>query len=374
LSKLTFEQLADLKLLVSVEGVGPAKIRNLLRKFKSIELILSAPTRQLTEVEGIGPGLALKIQSIKKYRATIEQKLEKTLRRLEKLNGGLITVWDKEFPPLLKKIDDPPMIIYYLGSFIENEALSIGIVGTRTPSSYGKIQTEKLTAELADRGVTIVSGLARGIDSVAHETAIKNNARTIAVIGSGIDVIYPPENKSLFRKIADSGLIISEYEPGTKPDALNFPKRNRIISGVSHGCVIVETGIKGGALYTARFALNQNREVFAVPGNLGIKQAEGTNLLIQKGEAKLITAADDILVELEQVKKSFEKGGKPKERPKDLNIFEEKIVGCIEVEPQHIDKIAEITGLSTSDCLIHLLSLEFNGIVKQLPGKVFAKL
>jgi len=374
LSKLSFEQLTDLKLLISVEGIGPAKIRNLLKEFRAIERILSAGIKQLTKVEGIGPNLAAKIHSAHKNRSQIETDLEKTLKRLEKINSSLITVYDKEYPPLLKKIDDPPLILYYTGTFEESDNFSIGIVGTRTPSNYGKVQAEKIASELASQGITIVSGLARGIDSIAHTAAIKSKTRTIAVIGCGIDVIYPPESKTLYKQIAENGLIVSEYEPGTKPDALNFPKRNRIISGLSHGCIIVETGVKGGALYTARFALNQNREVFAVPGNIGSKQSEGTNLLIQRGEAKLVTNAEDVLVELELIRKPMQAAEKQKEIIENLDVFEEKIMSALEEQPLHVDKISEATGLSTSDCLVHLLSLEFKNLVKQLPGKVFSKM
>lgn len=373
MSKLSFEQLTDLKLLISTEGVGPAKIRNLLKEFRSIDNVLSADTRLLANVEGIGTNLASRIRSIKNNRSIIQANLEKCLNKLETLNAELITVWDAEYPELLKKIDDPPLILYYIGNFAESDKNSIGIVGTRTPSNYGKTQAEKIAAELSLQGITIISGLARGIDSIAHTTALANNNRTIAVIGSGIDVIYPPENKTLYNQIAENGLIISEYEPGVKPDALNFPKRNRIISGLSLGCIIVETGIKGGALYTARFALNQNREVFAIPGNLGSKQSEGTNLLIQKGEAKLVTNAQDVLVELELILKPDAGKSTRKKQAENLNMFEEKIISSLEEQPLHVDKISAATNLSTSDCLVHLLNLEFKNLVKQLPGKVFAR-
>jgi DNA processing protein len=374
LSKLSFEQLTDLRLLISTEGIGPAKIRNLLKKFGTISNILSADTGSLSEIEGIGSNLAHRIRAVHKTRPLIEEKLEKTLNKLDKLNANIITAWDKEFPPLLKKIYDPPLILYYLGSFEEQDKYSIGIVGTRLPTNYGKMQAEKIATDLSLQDITIVSGLARGIDSIAHAAAISNQKRTIAIIGSGLDVIYPPENKNLFKQIAESGLIISEFEPGTKPDGTNFPRRNRIISGLSLGCVIIETALKGGALNTARFALDQDREVFAVPGNLGVKQSEGTNLLIQKGEAKLITSAEDILVELELKLKPVLGENIPKKQNENLNIFEEKIYDTLSEKPLQIDKIAEISAISTSDCLVHLLNLEFKSLVRQLPGKVFARM
>jgi DNA processing protein len=215
--------------------------------------------------------------------------------------------------------------------------------------------------------------MARGIDSIAHRAALKAGRRTIAITGSGLDFIYPPENKKLYEEIAEKGLIITEYELETKPNAENFPKRNRIISGLSLGCIVIETAIAGGAMQTAAFALDQNREVFAIPGNLGIKQSEGTNLLIQKGEAKLIRSAEDVLIELELKLKPILGKNIPKQQAA-LNLFEEKIMGALKSDPLQIDMIASHTNLSTSDCLVHLLSLEFKGLVKQLPGKMFALL
>jgi len=373
LTRLKTDQLIDLNLLLSIEGIGPGKIRTLLSKFRSIEKILSSDFNSLISTNGISSNLAKRIQRINYSRKDTSSTIISDLEKLDKLKAQIITVWDKEYPPLLKKIYDPPILFYCMGNFVENDNYSISVVGTRMPTNYGKIQAEKFSAELADQKITITSGLARGIDSIAHKTALKKNGRTIAVIGSGLDVIYPPENKNLFDEIAEKGVIVSEYKLGTKPDAPNFPKRNRIISGLSLGSLIVETGSSGGAMQTAAFALDQNREVFAVPGNLGIKQSEGTNLLIQKGEAKLVCSAEDILVELELKLKPVLGKNVPKDNV-ELNLFEEKIIASLNNEPLQIDKIASTTNLSTSDCLVHLLSLEFKGLVKQLPGKMFALL
>jgi DNA processing protein len=371
LTKLSLQQLTNLKLLLSVEGIGPGKIRNLLAVFKSTENILSANYQSLLTVDGISKILALKIQKSNQFFQSIFSETERELEILNKMGGKIITVWDKEFPDLLKKIYDPPLMLYVMGDLIERDNYSIAIVGTRQPTNYGRVQAERLSAELTSQGITIVSGLARGIDSIAHQTALKNNGRTIAIIGSGLDVIYPPENKKLFQQISEKGVIISEFGLATKPDAVNFPKRNRIISGLILGCIVVETGVAGGAMQTAALALDQNREVFAVPGNLGIKQSEGTNFLIQKGEAKLILSAEDVLIELDLKLKPVLGKNVPKQ-VMELNLFEEKIIGSLDKEPLQIDKIASMTNLSTSDCLVHLLSLEFKGMVKQLPGKVFS--
>jgi DNA processing protein len=373
LSKLSLNELTYLNLLLSVDGVGPGKVRSLLSKFRTTEKILSADFKSLMNVNGISTNLAKRIQKSNSYFNSTKASVEKELELLEKMDAEIITVWDKEYPPLLKKIYDPPLVLYIKGEFLERDNYSIAIVGTRMPSNYGKVQAEKFTGELAGQGITIISGLARGIDSIAHSSALKNNGRTIAIIGSGLDIIYPPENKQLFEKISERGVIISEYRLGTKPDAQNFPKRNRIISGLSLGCLVVETGINGGAMQTASFALDQNREVFAIPGNLGVRQSEGTNLLIQKGEAKLVRDGEDILVELELKLKPIIGKNIPKQDV-ELNLFEEKIIGALTNEALQIDKISTLTNLSTSDCLVHLLSLEFKGMVKQLPGKMFALL
>jgi len=370
LTRLTLNQLTDLKLLLSVEGIGPGKIRNLLSKFRTTEKILAADFNSLLEADGISTNLARRIQRSNRERNNARECTLKELEALSKINGCIITVWDQEFPLLLKKIYDPPLLLYCKGRIDDQDNYSIAVVGTRMPTAYGKIQAEKIVEDLASQNITIVSGLARGIDSAAHRAALKSRGRTIAVIGSGLNVVYPPENKKLFDEISETGAVISEYPLDTQPDAQNFPKRNRIISGLCLGCIVIETDVSGGAMQTASFALDQNREVFAVPGNLGVKQSNGTNVLIQKGEAALIRNAEDVLVALELKLKPIL--GKNIPKPEiDLNLFEEKIIAVLDNVPMQIDKIASSSSLTTSDCLVHLLSLEFKGLVKQLPGKMF---
>ena len=367
-----FEQLAYLRLLISIEGIGPQKIFSLLSHFESIEKIFEANQEKLITVEGISRTLASKIRIAKTDFEKVRIDLDKTLNSLDKMGGQLITYWDEDYPFLLKKIYFPPLIIFTLGKFIPDDDFSIAIVGTRQPTAYGKLQAEKFSYELAAKNIVIVSGLARGIDSVAHESALKANGRTIAVIGSGLDVVYPPENKKLFEQIKENGMIISEFELGTKPDAQNFPRRNRIISGLSLGTLIVETKFVGGAMQTAAYALDQNREVFAIPGNLNIKQSEGPNALILRSEAKLVTCPEDILVELGTKLKSAE--SKKVLKPTiELTLFEEKIFGVLDPEPKQIDEIAIATSMNTSECLVNLLTMEFKGVVKQLPGKMFVR-
>ena len=373
MSKLSFDQLIDLFLLLSIDGIGPGKIRNLLAKFRSTKNIIAADYQSLMNVEGISTNLAKRIRKASQDRESIEIFTEKELKKLEKLGGKLITIWDQAYPPLLKKIYDPPILFYMLGEFTESDQYSIAVVGTRQPTNYGKVQGEKISMDLAKQGITIVSGMARGIDSIAHNAAIKSGGRTIAVIGSGLDFIYPPENKKLFDKIAENGAIVSEFNLGTKPDAQNFPRRNRIISGLSLGVIVIETGTTGGAMQTAAFALDQNREVFALPGNVGVKQSEGTNLLIQKSEAELLISAEDVINALELKLKPVLGKNIPKQKI-DLSLFEEKLINVLNSEPLQIDRIASLANMTTSECLVNLLSLEFKGLVKQLPGKMFALL
>jgi DNA processing protein len=370
LTKERFNFLLDLRLLLNVEGIGPGKIFSLLSKIDSFENILSSPIHQLLKVPGISKNLASRIQIVNKQRLEVTKSFEMELEKLERLGGRIITYWDDDYPKLLRRIYYPPLMIQTLGEFNDSDQFAIAIVGTRMPTAYGKMQAEKIASALAEQNITIVSGLARGIDSIAHSSALKVNGKTISVIGSGLDVIYPPENKKLFQQIADEGLIISEFPLGTKPDAQNFPKRNRIIAGISLGTVVIETKHTGGAMQTAAHALDQNREVFAVPGNLGVAQSEGTNSLIQKGEAKLIKSHEDILVELELKLKPIIGKNIPKPSV-ELSLFEQKVLETITDSPLHIDNIASTLSMNTSECLVHLLSLEFKGMVKQLPGKMF---
>ncbi len=373
MANLNLQQIIDLRLLISIEGIGVGRVKNLLAKFHSTEKVFASSIHDLVEVEGLSTQLAQRIHRCYDHRSEIENSVKTELEQLFKINGLLITLWDEEYPSILRKIYDPPIFLYVKGKFSNLDDYSIAVVGTRQPTNYGKIQAEKIVTDLAQQKITIISGMARGIDSIAHRITLKNKSRTIAVLGSGLNVIYPPENKKLYDEISESGVVITEYNLDTKPDAVNFPKRNRIISGLSLGCVIIETGITGGAMQTAALALDQGREVFAVPGNLGSHQSEGTNLLIQRGEAELIRSAEDILIELELKLKPVI--GKNIPKPDiELNLFEEKILAHLNEEPIQIDLLASKANLSTSDCLVHLLSLEFKGVVKQLPGKTFIKI
>ncbi len=358
----------ELLRLSSVPRIGPQKIRALIAHFKTPEDVFLASARELIAVPGIDKKLASNIL----HHTTEEKYVDEQLKRLNKLGGRIVTIWDKEYPDLLRKIYDPPAFLFILGKIKETDSRSLALVGTRHPTSYGHSVAESLTHEIAQHSITVISGLARGVDTIVHSTALKYGTRTIAVIGSGLDVPYPPENKKLMEHIAEEGAVISEFPMGTKPDAPNFPRRNRIISGLSLGTIVVESAEDGGALITATTALDQDREVFAVPGNITEKRSSGPNKLIREGRAKLITSAQDIFDELSsQLHLSFDQNNIKLQV--DITPIEQSIFQFLSDEPIHIDVLSEKTEMSTSDALVTLLSLEFKGIVRQLPGKLFVR-
>jgi DNA processing protein len=359
----------DLLRLSSVHLIGSTKMRALLAHFENAANVLQASPRELIKVPGIDKKLASNIAHRKDDDAFADEQLKK----LNKIGGCILTVWDKEYPELLKRIYDPPALIFILGRFNPKDRQSVAIVGTRQPSLYGQHVAEDFTEKLCRFGISIVSGLARGIDTIAHTVALKSAGRTIAVIGSGLDVPYPPENRKLLDRIAEAGVVLSEFPMGTKPDATNFPRRNRIISGLSLGTVIIESAEDGGAMITASTALDQDREVFAVPGNISERRSRGTNTLIQEGRAKLVRNVEDILGEL-NLRLEDDVLQKEEPPPLQLSIFEQQIYELVSSEPIHIDTLAATAERSTSDVLVTLLSLEFKGLVRQLPGKMFTKM
>ena len=360
----------DLLTLSSVPRIGPHKIRALITHFHDPSTILKASPRDLIRVPGIDKKLASNIV----HNKGGEKFADEQLKRLNRIGGRILTIWDSEYPDLLKKTYDPPALLYMLGHFMSSDKNSIAIVGTRHPSLYGQATTEVFVRELAELGLTVVSGLARGIDTQAHQTALKSKGRTIAVIGSGLDVPYPPENRKLLEAIAEQGAVVSEFPMGAKPDATNFPRRNRIISGLSLGTVIVESGEDGGAMITASTALDQNREVFAVPGNITEKRSAGANKLIREGRAKLVQRVQDILEELGPQMRHLLKKERAIDPPVELTLFERNVLNILGDQPVQIDTISELAETSTADALVNLLSLEFKGLVRQLPGKMFVRL
>jgi len=360
-----------LKLLCSIEGIGLKTINTLLSGFNTINELLNADKGKIMSVPELTPLAAKKISNFNYSDKNLVSKYTSLYNRTKSLGINIITYFCKDYPTCLKNIYDPPLVLYTLGNFSSNYKKSVAVVGTRNNTIYGKQQTEQITKELVSNNITIISGMAKGIDTIAHKTALQHNGKTIAVIGSGLDVIYPSENKELFNEIQNKGFVISEFDLGAKPDAGNFPKRNRIISGLSLGTVVIETRKKGGALHTAYMALEQGKEVFAVPGNIGSINSEGTNRLIQNGTAKLVTNGSDILVEIDS---SYQRLTPAKQKQEiSLSFFEEKIFNILGYDLLHIDKITRLTGFTVQDCLTTLLTLEIKGIVKQLPGKIFCR-
>lgn len=357
--------------LAAVPGLGSHRLRNLLTYFSSPDAVMHASPRELVRVAGIDRKLATVIAHHKGGAAFADEQLA----LVEKVNGRIITFWDDEYPELLKKIYDPPVVLFIRGEVLQKDHYSIAIVGTRHPTEYGKIITERISKELSGKGVTIISGLARGIDTIAHTAAIQAGGRTLSIIGSSIDQIYPAENAKLVEQIEAQrcGAILSEFFMGTKTDPGNFPRRNRIISGCSLGTLIVESDHDGGAMITGTTTLDQNRELFCIPGPITSKKSNGTNRLIKQGNAKLVQTIDDIIEELEIPLRPILSPDTKKTVPLNLTVFEQKLFDLLSGTPIHIDEISQQSAFSPSDTLVTLLSLEFKSLVKQLPGKYFVK-
>jgi DNA processing protein len=264
----------------------------------------------------------------------------------------------------LKEIDQPPPVLYVRGTLKTEDEWAVAVVGTRRISAYGRQVSEELAASLAQSGVTVVSGLARGVDAVAHQSALKAGGRTLAVLGSGVDRIYPPEHRGLAEQMLAHGALLSDYAPGTPPDASNFPPRNRIISGLSMAVVVVEAGETSGALITAQFAVDQGRDVFAVPGNILAPQSKGTNRLIQQGAQPLLAVRD--LLETLDLNLATEQRSVRKVLP--ANEVEARLLGLLGPEPMHLDEIGQQTGLPIERVSATLVMMELKGLVRQVGG------
>ena len=368
--------LEDLILLNMVEGLGIVRLRALLERFETTNAVLKANKKDLMSVQGIGEVISDGIRNISKSGI-----LDKELALIKKKSVKVITVYDKDYPQNLKSVFDPPILLYVYGDLDKRDVLSIAIVGSRRPSFYGRATAERLGKELSSLGITIVSGMARGIDTAGHRGATRNGGRTIAVLGSGLGVIYPPENKELFEEIASKGAVVSEFPMGTIPDRKNFPKRNRIISGLSLGVIVVEAARHSGSLITADLALEQGREVFAVPGNAGAINSQGTNHLIKEG-AKLVENSADVLEELGPILKQYMPEADSKVNKQDGNLMmshkidkiQNQILSALSQEPIHIDEIADKSRLAVQVVSSSLVVLELKGLIRQLPGKMFVKI
>ena len=349
-----------------VPGVGPGRIRALVARFGTAEVAMQASPKALAAVPGVGPQTATAIAAFDAHDA-----VEQQLHRAAQHDITLVAASDARFPALLRQIYDPPAFLWLRGTLTEADARAVAVVGTRRSSDYGRRMAHDFAYELGQRGFTVVSGLAYGIDAAAHQGTLEAGGRTLAVLGSGADRIYPAKHKGLAKEIAGQGAVLSEYPLGAAPDAPNFPRRNRLISGLALGTLVVEAFEKGGALITARMAVEQNREVFALPSPVHSKAGAGTNRLIQRGHAKLVLSVDDIVEELGFAEPALSPVPEAAAPPPDLHPIERRLYDALEAEPQHIDTLCQKTGHDPSTALVYLLGLEFKGLVRQMAGKQF---
>lgn len=350
-----------------IPALTPRKFHLLLGHFPSVRAIWEATPAELKGV----PGFERSVEGFLRGRARVDP--ERELAELTKLGLGFLTLLEPGYPRPLRSIENPPPVLYLKGDYQERDELAIAIVGTRQCTTYGQLAAERLARELASFGFTVVSGLALGIDTAAHRGALAAGGRTIGVLGSGFAEIYPRSNLTLVEEIAQRGCILSEFPLHARPERWNFPRRNRIISGLARGVVVVEAPKRSGALITARLALEQGREVFAVPGRITDGTSRGVHRLLREG-AKLIESAEDILEEFADLQPILaERGAKARERP-ELSPLEEQVLKALDWEPLHFDEVLEATGLSPTELSHGLLQLQLKELVKELPGKRYAKL
>ncbi|MEK9629511.1 MAG: DNA-processing protein DprA [Nitrospinota bacterium] len=344
-----------------VVGVGRTIFHRLVKVFGSPENVFAASVSDLRQVPGVGDKVAAAIRGFDIDRAT-----EREIGLSEKDGIRILTLADEEYPELLKSIYDPPPVLYVKGRPLNSFSFPLAVVGTRTPSEYGKIVAQRICSKLASAGFSLVSGLARGIDTMAHRAALEAGADTIAVFGCGLGHTYPPENRKLRNEIVEQGAIISEFPILMRPERNNFPARNRVLSGLSLGTLVVEAAEKSGALITADFALEQGREVFAIPGNITSPKSKGTNDLIKSG-AKLVDSPDSVI---EEFLPAFQNKMDQLEIKLD-NDVERQVFSLLSLEGSHIDNLIENSDLSPGQVSATLLQLELRGLVRQLSGKIY---
>jgi DNA processing protein len=349
-----------------VPHLGPVRLRRLLDMFGSPDRVLSAKRNELQGVDGLNQAL---IDSLASWESAVN--LQQELDRIREFEATVLTLEDADYPPLLREIHDPPTVLYVWGKLDPRDHHAVGVVGSRRTSHYGLECARKISYQIAYAGLTVVSGLARGIDTAAHQGALAAKGRTIAVLGAGLHHLYPAENRALAEKIVSAGAVVTEFPMDTTPDRQTFPMRNRIISGWGLGLLVVEAGINSGALISAAQAADQGRNLYAIPGPIDRPTSHGSNRLIQQG-AKLVMSVDDIL---EDVHSLFPKApellsSKPPEIQGDLL----KVYEAITSRETPIDEIILRSGIGASSTTVALLQLEMKHLVKQLPGKFFVKL
>ncbi|WP_258360892.1 DNA-processing protein DprA [Moorella sulfitireducens (nom. illeg.)] len=351
--------------LQQAPGLGARRVLQLVKFFGSPRAAWQATEKELLALEGLGKAAT----SLIDWRRQVTP--EKIMAKLDSAGIKVLTLADEDYPLELKRIYDPPPVLYWRGSKLPGEELKIAIVGTRRATAYGlKVATE-LAGGLAAAGAGVVSGLARGIDAAAHRGAIRENGLTWGILGCGVDVIYPPEHRELYHQVMDHGAVLSEYPPGTPPEAGHFPARNRIISGLARGTVVVEAAARSGALITADLALEQNRDVFAVPGPITGRYSQGPNELIKQG-ARVVTGVADILAEYE-ADSLWNLSPQESRVEVTLSAVEEKVMDAISVMPVHLDTIIAATGLPPGEVNTALLQLEMRNIIRRLPGGFYLR-
>ena len=382
---LTDEEVLHWLALRMVPGLGPIGTARLIQRFKSPREIFRASASEL-ETAGLSPAQARNVASGCSFEDAADQQ-----EKMKRAGARLISIHDPEYPEQLREIFDPPLVLFTIGRTELLHAHGIAIVGTRRPSPYGVAATERLSADLAKAGLTIISGMARGVDTAAHRAALASDGDTVAVFGCGVDVLYPADNRKLYETIAARGLLISEFSMGAPAYPQNFPIRNRIVSGVSLGVLIIEGAQHSGSAITAKLAMSQGREVFAVPGNITSKMSWGPNLLIKDG-AKLVQEWTDVTNELPaavrrdlvaraQQRVTAEGGGENSLSPasdhpeEPLKALGRKLLSFLQVDvPQQLETLVEtFEGVSSSELIGALFDLEMSGLVRQLPGKNFVK-
>jgi DNA processing protein len=367
--------------LAMVPGIGPARLSALLAAFGSVERVLGASTAQLAALPGFGREFTRRIAAAGTPEA--RQRARDAVRTMREIGARVVTPDDGVYPDAFRALPDPPVVLYALGDAQLMGDPGIGVVGTREPTDYGRRAATGLSAELARAGYSIVSGMARGIDAAAQLAALEVGGATVGVLGHGIDRIYPPENRALFHRVRDRGLLISEMPPGEEPLAGNFPRRNRLIAALSAGVLVVEMGERSGARHTVEYALEMGKEVFAVPGPIGAPTSAGTNQLLKEG-ARLVTSARDVLEELRGVglpPRPFNAAPvhpsgpvpppAPRTPPAGLSPDEARVYALLADAPRHVDDLAAAGGMATGAALTALLGLELRELAEALPGKQF---
>jgi DNA processing protein len=367
--------------LRNADGVGPVTFAALLRQFGSVDSALGASVCELTKVDGIGDKTAEQIVRTRESFNAVEE-----IELADKLSVSIINFEDERYPAVLKGICDAPPILYIKGTLSRQDALSISIVGSRRCSFYGQEQAGRFAHLLASSGFTIVSGMARGIDTAAHRGAITAKARTLAVQGCGLSHVFPPENKDLFEEIAANGACISELPLKYEPRSENFPPRNRIIAGLSLGVIVIEAMERSGALISAKAALEYDREVMAVPGKIDSPLSKGSHKLIKEG-AKLVESIEDVMEALgyigDDLKPHVSASAAQAEQKIETPLFdtarlnltgdETTVHSCLSKEPMHIEEIIAVTNLAVGAVSASLISLRLKGLIKQLPGNMFVR-